>query len=388
MLIYILIFCYLIFTFWVIDIKKKKRWKNLHILIIYLIFVLFSGLRYKIGGDTFGYMNEWPLYSSFFNFNWVDDIIKMKTTHPDLGRYQPGWILYVMFCKGICNNFYFFQIVTASIINYAIIKTILKYSVFPFITIFIYASTFTFFLFEFEIMREALAISVFLLCAYDSFVSKKWVKFYLGTLIAFSVHYSVLLMFLLPFFRNINLSVTKLTLYIYLPSLIIAVTGRQFLGDTLNLFLGGNDFVSNYTYNVINRETNFNYTLMYIYHPTILFLITIIFHKYINRQYYLALLFLTISVSNFSALYYTVNRLCNYIIIIDYIAITPIIYNIIKRYNSIIPALIIMGIYFIPEIYTFKNSIDGYSKYFPYQSIISEEQTKEQRDRVLYYKPQ
>ena len=89
-----------------------------------------------------------------------------------------------------------------------IFKLIKTYSKHPFSVILIYYCSFTFIEFNFELMRETIAVAIFLMYGIKYYLSKKWIKYYLIVLLAYSFHPSAMMMFLLPLIRNLKWGVS------------------------------------------------------------------------------------------------------------------------------------------------------------------------------------
>lgn len=161
----------------------------------FLTCVFISGLRYKVGGDTFVYMygfEDYPSFSEFSTFNFSE------------APYEIAWYILSALCKLISDSFFFFQFVHAFLINLVFFRTIKKYTKFKFTGLVLYF-IFGFLYFNMEIMRESLAVCVFLL-ALSFYYEKKWVKYYLSVGVACLFHTSALLLVIFPFFSQIKLS--------------------------------------------------------------------------------------------------------------------------------------------------------------------------------------
>lgn len=378
-MVYLVILLIILYSVYKFDIKKHRANSHLIYWSLCFIFILLAGLRYKIGGDTLGSEDIWQYYPNFWNFNWAHDIAQMKISIPSTERYQIGWLLYVMTLKGIVDNYYFSQIITAILLNVTIFAIIKKYSLYPFITLLIFYLNFKFFELEFEVMRESVAVSLFLLLAFDSFIQKKWIHYYIGTTIAYFIHPSALAMFLLPFIRNLNWSFKTYSIIFVASSLAIGIAGRIILGDLLNI-LGGDGFTSEYASNAFEKEFNTGYMLMYLFQPMFLYALVVLFRNKIIQKDFIPLIFYSIFFLNLSLIYFTASRLTNYIIIIDYIAISPIFYSIIKKFRTVWIAVLLLTLYLVPTLYQFIKDPMNSVRYFPYQNIIFPDQTKAQKD--------
>lgn len=378
-MIYLAILLIIVYCVYKYDVKRHRTNAGLFYWSLCIIFILLGGLRYKIGGDTLGYMNSWDFYPNFWNLNWFHDIEQAKATNPEFERYHTGWFLYIMALKGIVDDYYISQIVTAVLLNIAIFTTIKKYSLYPFITLLIFFLNFKFLELEFEVMRESLAISMFLLLAFDSYMNKKWIHYYIGTTIAYFIHPSAIGMFILPFLRNLNWNFKTYSIVFVATSLSIGIAGRIILGDLLNL-IGGDGYTSEYASNAIAKEYNTGYILMYLFQPVLMYILIVSFRKKILQRDFIPLIFFSIFFLNLSLVYFTASRLANYIIIIDYIAISPIFYSLIKKFRTVWIAVLLMTIYLVPTFYQFIKDPTNRVKYFPYQNIIFPDRTQAQKD--------
>jgi hypothetical protein len=188
-----------------------------------LVFVIVAGLRYKIGSDTLAYMKEYEYYpdlSQLFQYDFSET------------RYDFLWVFFCALCKSISSSYFFMQFVHALIINSIYFYFIYKNTNYRFTALFIYFIL-GFLYFNTEILRESLAVAVFLL-AICSFYEKKWTKYYLLALIASLFHSSALIVLLFPLFSKI-----KLNKYFIISLLVVAVLASviwNFFNEYIRLF--------------------------------------------------------------------------------------------------------------------------------------------------------
>lgn len=178
------------------DLNIAKSGRNFWYWIVFICFAAISGLRYKVGGDSFEYFRS-------FN-NEIPILSKLNVIHFQTIRYEPFWIILNSTCKTIIDDFVFFQIVHAIFINLVIFKFIKKNTNYLFTTVLIYW-LFFYLYFNMEVLRESLAISFFLL-AYPYMSEKKWYKFYLLIFCAIMFHTSAFFLCFLPIFRESKLN--------------------------------------------------------------------------------------------------------------------------------------------------------------------------------------
>lgn len=378
-MVYIIILFSLIILVWNYDICHKKNYKWSFFWGLCLVFILYAGLRYRIGGDTIGYMSSFEYYPDIFTTGISEGIKKVQNLSEEYERFKPGWIIYVMLIKGIWNNFFFMQFINAIILNLSIFIVIKRYSSYPFMTLLIFFFNFKFFELEFEVMRESIAVSIFMLLSINPYVEKKWLKYYVGSLLATCFHPSAYVTLIFPLFSYLKLSLKWNVILFCIIPFIIGIAGRIILGDILNLVLGGDDYVSNYVNSSLDRDFNNNYIVMYSTIPIILSLIVAFGWKIIRKDSFVPLLFLTICFYFFSLIYFTSSRLGNYIIIVSYISITPIFISWLRQFRTMVVPLIVILSLSIPNVYTFFKSEHSFSLYFPYQNCIFKGQSPKQK---------
>jgi hypothetical protein len=190
-MIYIIIFLFLFLSAIHYDVNGYKV-NNYLVFIWWLIFVLLAGLRYRVGCDTFSYMLSYKTIPTIENLTYKQLVSNV---------YQPFWVILSSLCKSVSKDFTFFQLVHAVIANSIIFYFIRKNSIYFFTGILFYF-IFYYLYFNMEILRETLAICVFLL-SLKYFFSNKWLKYYIFCFIALMFHLSAILLFFLPLFKSI-----------------------------------------------------------------------------------------------------------------------------------------------------------------------------------------
>ena len=166
-----------------IDSKRAKSW----LFVEWLSLVLLAGLRYKVGGDTIGYFNEyetWPTLLDLINFDF-------STT-----KYGILWIVFESTCRTISKDFAFLQIVHAIVFNGVLFHFLSKHTKHVFFAVLIYALVY-FFKYNTGILRASMAVSVFLM-SFDYYVEKKWSKYLLCCFIAIGFHTEAICLLFFP----------------------------------------------------------------------------------------------------------------------------------------------------------------------------------------------
>lgn len=186
-MIYLIIILILIALTYVYDYKGITRGRILWILIILLTFIGVAGLRYRIGIDSIRYERF---------FEEIPDIMGLTGKDFEKSRFAPLYIVFCSLIKSFTDKFYVFQIIHAIIINSIIFYFFYKNTKHFFLAIIFYFLI-LYFDFNTEILRESLAVCVFLLAS-PSFYRRKWILWYSFSVIAFLFHVSGGIMFLLP----------------------------------------------------------------------------------------------------------------------------------------------------------------------------------------------
>lgn len=207
---YISIFFFLlILSFWY-DILGHKCGSRYCYWVSCFILIIFSGIRYRVGGDTLGYFDSYKDFPTFQEFANTD-----FSTLP----YEFLFYVFPACAKLISPEFYVFQFLHAIIINTIIFWFIKKHTPYKFITITLYFIL-IYLYFNMEIMRESLSICVFLL-ATDSLLNKKFFKYYILSLIAFAIHVSAFILFIVPILYLICTKSLKYCIFIAIGFVLI-----------------------------------------------------------------------------------------------------------------------------------------------------------------------
>ena len=163
----------------------EKGWYYFNLVVL----VLLAGFRYRVGGDTLIYMSmfeEYPLLDELKYFDF------------ETAQYNPLWYVINAISRSIYDDFFVFQFIHAIILNSIFFGFFRKYCPkFYFSAILLYYVAYYCY-FNMEVLRESLGVSILLL-ATPFLLQKRWVPYYLLALVALAVHYSGLLLFLLPF---------------------------------------------------------------------------------------------------------------------------------------------------------------------------------------------
>ncbi len=112
------------------DIHNQNHNKTLWYRLEWAILVFIAGLRYKIGGDTYAYMEY---------FETVPDIFQITDSDFKYSRFQPLFIILVSFIRSFSSCFLVFQLCHAILVNSAFFYFFRRNSEYPFTAVLFYA---------------------------------------------------------------------------------------------------------------------------------------------------------------------------------------------------------------------------------------------------------
>lgn len=175
----------------------------------YVMLVCLAGFRFKVGGDTYNYM---------FTHELLPNLSTLFSAEVGIAKLQPLWLLFSATAKSIGEEFYILQFLHAITVNAVIFLFIDKNTKFRQTGIFFYYfSLYPFF--NFEILRESLAVCCFLI-AIPHYTNKNWIRYYFLITAAFLFHFSAIFLFLLPLFRSLTQRPTSLLLVFFVSALL------------------------------------------------------------------------------------------------------------------------------------------------------------------------
>ncbi|WP_149913390.1 EpsG family protein [Sphingobacterium cavernae] len=235
-----IIFIFLVFISF-ININRKNQFGFAYFFIL-ICLIIICAIRYRVGGDTLAYYDkffEYPTVKELFTFNFKE------------AQYNPSWYIFNAISKSINDSFYTFQLLHAIIVNSVIFWFMARYSLNKYFILPFYF--FLYFLyFNMEILREALAVAVFLI-AIPLFLKKSWIKYYLLCCLALTFHNSALILFTLPLF-SLNLKVSyQIALFVFSSTIVgFLSTGNFLFSIGIDKLFGSNSlFYLNKEFSVI-----------------------------------------------------------------------------------------------------------------------------------------
>ena len=217
-MIYLFVILLLLFLSFRYDINGKLNGRDRWYIAVLILFILMSGLRYRVGIDTVGYIRSYyystPRISNFFTSGYT------------IGD-KPLWKLLNSICYSIGVKFYVVQLITATFGNVLIFKYIKKHSDYIFTCLFFYF-IYLYPAFNFETMKAFYAI-VLSLYGNDFFLEKKWIKGYSLYIIAALFHTSTLALLIVPLLLFLRMN--RIGLFILLFAFVAGYILQKNLGD-------------------------------------------------------------------------------------------------------------------------------------------------------------
>lgn len=187
-MIYLIILILLLFLSYRYDYCRKEDGRTLWIIVVWVILILIAGLRYRIGTDS-------VRYEAYFSREYVPlyDLTLRDFQHT---RYAPLYIILNSTLRMFTDDFTVFQFVHAIIVSSAIVLFFARNTQNVFFALMVF-SFFLYFTFLTEVLRESLAVSVFLL-AWPFFRENQWLRWYSMSVVAILFHTSAVIMLVLP----------------------------------------------------------------------------------------------------------------------------------------------------------------------------------------------
>ncbi|NAW51359.1 hypothetical protein GNY06_08180 [Elizabethkingia argentiflava] len=359
--------------------KNKKAHEIVGYYFLLILFICFAGIRYRVGGDTLAYIKY------FDEMPTVDELASIDYLNSE---YNPLWYVLNAIIKFIYNDFIFFQIVHAVIINTSIFYFFKKYSPNNKFTLVFFYFLFYYLYFNTEILRESLALSAFVL-GYKYLLKKKWKQYYVLCIFCFLIHTSAIILFVLPFLqRKIKL------IYLISIALFLALMGSINLVELIKSFnLPTQIILKSRSY--LGREINIFGMLMQTVVVMPIIIVHLVRKKYKMREHIFeknVLPFVYFGIlSLFIGGFY---RFLNYLYIINLVYFVDTLMLVSKQRFYFGPRVymkfsmmfffIYYGYFYMRDTSEYEPHTRFYNRYYPYHSIIDPK--REVKRENAYYK--
>lgn len=366
-MLYIIILIYILSLVVIYDINNNKNGKNFNFLFLLIIFICTAGFSYRLGIDSIVYESFYLSYPSLNDINW--DLIRLFNENQG----EPLWLIINSLIKNFTNDFCYLKIFIAIFVNCSIFWFVKKHSGTPFMVILFYY-LFQFWNFNYEILRESLTLSLFLLALHQILDGKNNITLYYLIIIPaiFIQYFSIFALFfpLLKRFYAYNLKTLILFSFIAIP-FIMSVSGfivnlgvfNETITDKMNnKYLLGNNIYGDGVFNlfgVIQRlgiiALSFN-------------MLVSIKNKIDKNIYSYAIIYslVLILTMGFAVLY----RVNNYFSILFYICIASYVKELFSIYKNDLFRYSVIVLFIILMIQP-KFDVNYYRKYTPYSSIFN-----------------
>lgn len=366
-MIYLLILILLLIFSIFFDVVRKSHGSKEVYWFSCLVLILFAGLRYRVGGDTFNYL---------YMHEYLPTIPDLFTFDNSIIRREPGWLAISAFAKIFGEDFVFVQIILALIANISFFYFIAKHCRYKHSAILFYFILFYCY-FNFEILRESISISIFLLFGYQYLISKKYLKYYMVCGICLFFHLSSFILFLVPFiiyFLNHSKNYWLLFTAIYLAGIIL----NPFIAPIVQLL-----FTSDIASSKLALYDNYNFTIYgkivsyvnYIVFPLILHHFV---KKYINKNISVFIL-VYVFIGSTTTSYTIAFRLLNYFYPFLIIGFSTFFVTLATSKRKValessilfmVVVLVVFNIKLFSPAASYNTNIKWYKRWFPYHSIL------------------
>lgn len=376
----ILLFCIIQY-----DINRVKEYREFHIRLVLLIFVLVSGFAYRLGGDGINYGNEYVQYGNITD-------ISFSYLMGFQGR-MPGWVMLCTLCKSITSDYWLFKLVHAILLNLSYVLVVKRNTRYSFTALLFYF-VLIYFNQNFQLLRESLAISFFFF-ALPSYYRGEWLKYYIYVIIAISFHEGAVFLLLLPLLKILGINKYSICLYLLSGILFISHASsilEMLMGVQLDGEVQGKIF--HYT-KQMDSQYDFSYwgnSVLNIFFPLL------ILYYYYKKKIEIVYLYPAIAgifVYLVSLVVPIAYRLSNYFLIFNYMLIIDFIIKLISQMKLGSSLRLSISFLFISSFILFKarmyllnygeTNIPSYVQYYPYASVFEkyEDPTRERLYNML-----
>lgn len=367
-MVYLFVLVFLIICASLFDRNVDKRLKKFFYIAAYIVLVLLMTLRFRVGGDVLYYENA---------FRFMPSLAELGSMNLFEQTYQPLWYVLNAVVKSIYNDFTFFQFVHAIIVNTAVFFLILRYTKFRFLGVLVYY-IFFYLYFNTEILREALAVVIFML-AYPLIFRKKFIQYFLLCFCAFLFHAFAIFTFFVPLL--VYLFRKPIKLYHMGIIAVVALVAPSLILEIILKIFNFNEYVTRQLKYYTELEVNLNGLIRTVFDAVPILIIIMLQQKKkridpilipaVNLYFVFIILSITLAGSV---------RLTNYFIFFFYMAaINTFAGNSeykISNYRGLLVTVAIFllvskGFYYLRDMSQYNNRYPArfYNIYLPYHSI-------------------
>lgn len=381
MIIYSLIIIYLLFCIYKFDLQEKETVNSFPFFLIITCLILLSGLSYRMGGDGYNYEKE---YSSYYTL--LDERVDLGYFYNFQNR-LPGWVFLNTLCKTFSSSWVLFRIIFSIIFNGLVGRFIWRNCQYPY-TILLFYFILVYFGLNFEVMRGALAVAVFL-NSIEFYLNRQWLKYYMCCIMALSFHDSAIVTFLVPLLVFWTYNKKNTISLLIIIGLVVAL--RDILLERSLTFFTNEYIAMRVSHYVSQYETGNAFSLYQNMAFNVLLPIVIVFYlkkKELdneNSKFVLAY----ILIYTFSMVFPIGHRFNHFFVIFYYVLIVDFLSAVLlmKNIKKVVPFIALCCLFIAFKARTYlalygETEIPTYVQYIPYTSIF--EQTKyPDREKIL-----
>jgi hypothetical protein len=179
-----------------------KRDKSMLWYVIFLYLTLLIGLRYKVGGDTYNYMAFYEYCPNIKAWSLISSTM-----------FEPGFTFLSACIKSFTDNIYVFQTIIIILFNILLFTFIKKHTQYKYLCfLFVYIANYMYF--ATEILRESLAVGIFI-HAYSEYLNGHRFKYYTMITLAMLFHFGAAFCYLIPLFSRLKFNSNLLVLVFF-----------------------------------------------------------------------------------------------------------------------------------------------------------------------------
>ena len=340
----------------------------------FILITLFFCFRYDFGSDYLAYLQ---MFNNINRYNI--GLLDFNSLSIFSEKGELGWVL----LNKLFNPFGFFGLIAfLSILeNYIIFKMIKSYVpvLYQWLAVFIFSFSPALFLIgPCSMLRQWLAVVLFLY-SIKYIASNNYIKYFIITAIAISVHTSAWIMapiYLFSFIKKINFRGSKLLIYVVSFYILWTIFAPSVFSNNLSFLLDFEDF-SYYTNYLGDKQSNvsmsifglFSYVVMNLFLP---FMVLLNLHKLKSEYLYFALLYLMWQLLlPLQSVVPMVSRLGYYFLIFNIIAIPIALYLYKGNYKKVVFCGVLLFMIFSARELSTLSSGASWKSFATYKTIFS-----------------
>ncbi|PXV62188.1 EpsG-like putative glucosyltransferase [Dysgonomonas alginatilytica] len=252
------------------DLGGHKGYRRIVWYFLFIYVILLIGLRYKVGVDTLNYMDY---------YSYLPDLFTIKSDDWSYFAYQPLYLLLCALSRSISGDFVWFQLIHTIILNLCVFYFISKNTKYKFTGLLVYFYMY-FLYFNTEILKESLAVCVFML-NYKNIEDKKWLKYYFGVFVSLLFHLSAIILIFYPLIKIMRFGWRYfiavgffLVIIVNIGPYLTLLENFEKVGDKANTYISFNEI----------GAMNMNWVILNLMQLTFFPMIVLFFQKYILKE--------------------------------------------------------------------------------------------------------